>query len=243
MVADVKAGEATEVQHLIITAHATCIPIADAGTGDAGKPDGSGDGAADHGGGSGTGGMVGGSGGIIVGTGSGGIIAGGSGGKPATGGISGGSGGIPGGSGGRGTGGFGSGGFGSGGFFGSGGRGSGGVFGSGGVIGPPGSGGFGGFSVATGGGIGIAGALMFNTGGTACTCADPNQVCNPSSGLCECSQKPADACGTRTCGDVYNICNELVHCGDCAVGFCCSGAKCTLLGGPIPIVCDVNPGT
>ena len=86
--------------------------------------------------------------------------------------------------------------------------GTGGVIGSGGVRPARGGKGTGGASGGTTGSGGVVGS----GGSSGCTCPDPNEICQPGTTTCICSQSDSMACATVTCGTVTNLCNQTVQC-------------------------------
>ncbi len=191
-----------------------CVPV-DGGAGSSGTGGtATGSGGSGTGGARGTGGLFGtggntpGSGGAV---GSGGVV--GTGGMVGTGGVVG-TGGLigSGGHGGSATGGA----IGSGGVISTGGViGTGGFIGSGGVVGSGGKGGS-----ASGGTLGTGG-VVGSGGGSGCTCPDPNEICQPGTTTCICSQDDTTACAGATCGTATNLCNQTVSCGVCPSGYVC----------------------
>jgi len=238
---DVRAGEQNAALPILVTSHASCIPVGDGSAGGSGGAGGA-VGAGGSGGSAGAGGGAaagrGGAGAAAGAAGTGVAGAGGSGGGSGTGGASGGRGGA-GGAGGSGGGTAGAGAAGGrgglGGAAGAGGRGgTGGMAGAGGaivgvagaggaIVGVAGAGGaIAGVAGAGGAIAGVAGAGGVGAGGTI----------GGRGGAGGCSQSTTEACGVRNCGTVQNTCGQTVLCGICRDDQCCDQGLCNPAGNP-----------
>ncbi len=212
---DVSSGATVSMAINLTAASGPCVPV-DGGAGSSGTGGTTtGSGGSGTGGARGTGGLFGtggntpGSGGAV---GSGGVV--GTGGMVGTGAGVVGTGGLigSGGHGGSATGGA----IGSGGVISTGGViGTGGFIGSGGVVGSGGKGGS-----ASGGTLGTGG-VVGSGGGSGCTCPDPNEICQPGTTTCICSQDDTTACAGATCGTATNLCNQTVSRRICPSGYVC----------------------
>ncbi|HVV17569.1 MAG TPA: hypothetical protein VHH90_10225 [Polyangia bacterium] len=234
---NVSPGNIVQGLTLIIQPLQPCVPIADGGTtGDGGSGGARASGGTQGAGGSSFTGGHGGGGGPGQGgmPGSGGAATGGHGGALGTGGLNG-AGGAVGTGGTLGTGGLAStgGAIGTGGVKGTGGvAGTGGVVGAGGVVGTGGIVGAGGV-IGTGGVVGTggvpgSGGVTGMGGSGACTCPNPNEICDATGG-CVCKQTDAEACAASgvSCGTtVVNECNQKVVC-VCPTGYLCNASTFT----------------
>jgi hypothetical protein len=90
----------------------------------------------------------------------------------------------------------------------------------------------GGSTTGTGGSTTGTGGSTTGTGGTGgCNCPT-NEICQPGTTTCVCSQTDAEACASIACGTTTNSCNQTVQCPDtCPSGFICNTStnSCTKL--------------